>query len=532
MKRRGMSRRQFTAGSAAATTLALPVSRSKAQAGGGTLVIGHVSLRHLNPAIQSGNATGVPAMQIFAGLVQLDDKFQPQPYLAKSWEVSEDKLTYAFRLVEGATFHDGKPITSEDVAFSLGIVKQNHPFGGPMFAPVERVETPDPGTAVVKLSHPHPALLIAMSPLLLPILPKHVFGDAPIQTHSANLAPVGSGPFKFVEYVPDDHVILERYAGFFRSGRPYLDRLVFKIIKDPLATVLATERGDAQYLPFAIVRVRDIPRLRKNPRLAITQRGYEALGATNYLEFNHRKPPLDDNRVRKAIAYAIDKKFIVDSLLSGESVRLDGPLTHDNPFASADIMRYELDLDKANRLLDEAGHPRQADGMRLRLTLEWIPDANINSQGPVAQYLKPQLRKIGIDIELRPAPDFPTWAKRVSNWEHDLTMSGVWNYPDPLIGVHRLYLCGNQKKGVIYSNTEGYCNEHADQLLNSAAIEPDLAKRKALYAEFQKIVTDELPVAWTNEEPLYTIYDAKLEGIPLSVWGALAPFDEMRWAKT
>src|SRR5262249_27455177 len=115
MNHRGISRRQFAAGSVASTALALPTSRPRAENAGGTLVVGHVSLRHLNPAIQSGNATGVPGMQIFAGLVQLDDKFQPQPYLARSWEASQDKLSYTFHLVEGATFHDGRPITSEDV---------------------------------------------------------------------------------------------------------------------------------------------------------------------------------------------------------------------------------------------------------------------------------------------------------------------------------------------------------------------------------------------------------------------------------
>jgi peptide/nickel transport system substrate-binding protein len=193
------------------------------------------------------------------------------------------------------------------------------------------------------------------------------------------------------------------------------------------------------------------------------------------------------------------------------------------------LRKYDLDLDLANKLLDEAGLPRKGGGMRLGLTLDWIPDANVNSQEPVAQFLKPQLAKIGIDITLRASPDFPTWAKRVSNWEHELSVNAIWNWPDPVIGVHRAYLCTNQKQGVIWSNTEGYCNERLDKIMAEASRETDLAKRKALYREFQQITTEELPFTWTNEEPLYTLYDAKLAGLPLTVWGALAPFDEMHW---
>ena len=105
---------------------------------------------------------------------------------------------------------------------------------------------------------------------------------------------------------------------------------------------------------------------------------------------------------------------------------------------------------------------------------------------------------------------------------------GIWNYPDPVIGVHRAYLSSNIRK-VITSNTEGYSNPRVDELLAQAAVETDFDKRKALYAEFQKIVTDELPFYWTNEEPLYTIYKKGLQNPPLTVWGALAPFDGVSW---
>ncbi|MFK5951692.1 MAG: ABC transporter substrate-binding protein, partial [Desulfobacterium sp.] len=161
---------------------------------GGELVMGlYATPPHLNPAIQSGMATQFPGTQIFAGLLRFDNDWNPHPYLAENWEISKEGLSVTLHLVKNAVFHDGKPITSEDVAFSILTVKALHPFKS-MLAPVERVDTPDPHTAVIRLKKPHPAILLAMSPALLPILPKHVYGTVKkIRGHPANMKPIGSG---------------------------------------------------------------------------------------------------------------------------------------------------------------------------------------------------------------------------------------------------------------------------------------------------------------------------------------------------
>ena len=139
---------------------------------GGTLVVNAGNPRHLNPAVQSGTATAIPGTQIFASPLRYDAEWNPHPYLAESWEVSDDGLSITLNLVQGATFHDGEPITSEDVKFSVETVKANHPFQA-MYAPVTEVETPDDYTAIIRLEHAHPAILLAMSSALLPIIPEH-----------------------------------------------------------------------------------------------------------------------------------------------------------------------------------------------------------------------------------------------------------------------------------------------------------------------------------------------------------------------
>jgi peptide/nickel transport system substrate-binding protein len=406
-------------------------------------------------------------------------------------------------------------------------VKTYHPFKS-MFAPVESIDTPDPHTAVIHLSRPHPAILLAMSPALLPIIPEHIYGDGQdITTHPANLAPVGSGPFKFVEYVPGESIVLERYEGYFIPGRPYLDKIVIRLETNPGAQVIEMERQEAHLLAV-FTEIDSVDRLSKSEHLIATPRGYEGVGPINWLAFNLLREPLDDKRVRQAIAYAVDPEFITQHLHHGRSRRALGPISPDSPFHDPSIPAYDVDLAKANELLDAAGYPIKPDGTRFSLTLDYIP-VTPSQQRDVALYLKRQLTEVGIDVQLRQSASFPEWAERIGNWDFDMTMDLVYNWGDPAIGVHRTYLSDNIRKGVVWSNTQNYANARVDELLNQAETEMDESRRKALYSEFQQIVADELPIVWINIVPFHTVYHAGLENPPLSIWGVHSPLDEVYW---
>ena len=485
----------------------------------GTLVIASTQVpRHLNGAVQSGTATAVPSTQIFASPLRYDENWEPQPYLAKSWEMAEDGLSLTLNLVEGATFHDGTPITSEDVAFSIMTTKENHPFKS-MFAPVESIETPDPLTAVIKLSQPHPALLLALSPALAPVLPKHVFGDGQDpKSHPANSAPVGSGPFILEEFTPGEAVILKKNPNFFIEGRPKLDEIIIRIIRDESSLLIALENGEVDFYPF-MASSQSIRRMEKADGINVTNEGYAAVGPINWLAFNTKSDKLSDVRVRQAISYAVDRDFITKALHRGTSAPQRGPIMESSPFFDETIPAYDADLDKAKALMEEAGF---GDGMEL--TVDYIPGPKEQQQS-VAEYLKSQLKKIGIEVTVRAAPDFPTWAGRISSYDFELTMDVVFNWGDPVIGVHRTYLCSNIREGVIWSNTQQYCNEKVDEILNAAAVELDVEKRKALYAEFQQIVAADLPLYWINGLPYHTAYADKVGNVPTGIWGAMHPLD-------
>ena len=504
-------------GAAAIATAALGAAPVHAE--GGTLVIASSQVpRHLTGAVQSGIATAVPSTQIFASPIRYDENWDPQPYLAKSWEVSEDGLSVTLNLVDNATFHDGKPVTSEDVAFSIMTIKENHPFKS-MFAPVEAIETPDPLTAVIKLGQPHPALLLAMSPALAPILPKHVYGDGQdIKSHPANAAPVGSGPFMLEDFTAGEAIVLKKNPNFFIEGRPKLDEIIIRIIKDPSALLIAMENGEADIYPF-MAGAQEINRLGKVDGLEVTAEGYAAVGPINWLAFNTASPKLSDVRVRQAIGYAVDRDFITKALHRGVSTPQRGPIIESSPFFDDTIEAYDVDLDKANALMAEAGF---GDGMEL--TIDYIPGPKEQQQS-IAEYMKSQLKKIGIDVTVRAAPDFPTWAGRVAGQDFELSMDVVFNWGDPVIGVHRTYLSDNIVKGVIWSNTQSYANPKVDELLNAAAVELDLDKRKALYAEFQQVVAQDLPIYWINATPYHTAYNSKLVNPPKGIWGTMHPMD-------
>jgi peptide/nickel transport system substrate-binding protein len=365
--------------------------------------------------------------------------------------------------------------------------------------------------------------MIAVTLPFMPILPEHVYGAGDIRKNPANIKAVGSGPFKVVEFDAGKSYVLERFDKFMRPGRPYLDRFILKRVASPSAALIAISRGEIH--GYADGDPQMIAKLKEQKNLQIVDKGLEGLGSVNYIEFNLRNQYLKDKRVRQAIAYAIDKNFITQQLHRGLIKKATGPIVSASPFYNDRINKYDLNLEKANQLLDEAGYKRGADGARFSLNLTYPPFIP-HGQKMIAEYMKPQLKKIGIEINLQPSADFMSWVTMLSKWEHDLSTSNIFMWGDPVIGVHRLFMSTNIKHQV-WTNTSGYVNLKVDEILNKAAAEKDFKKRKALYAEFQKIVADDLPYYFTIEDQFQTAYHKNLRDMPIGIWGG--PWDGANW---
>jgi len=485
--------------------------------------------KHLNPAINSQIAVAIVGTQIFASPLRYKDSWHPLPYLAESWELSTDGLSLTLHLVKDATFHDGYPITSEDIAFSIKINKKYHQHKT-KFAPVKRVDTPDEHTAIIRLSHPHPALLLAMSPAMLPIIPKHIYGNSEdIRNHPANLNPVGSGPFKLAKFTPGESVILERYEGFFIPNRPRLDKITIRLGTDPHAQIVEMEQQEA-HLMTEFGNCLGLSKLEKIKYLVVTREGSSFSGGINWLAFNLLRKPISDIRIRQAIAYSIDLDFIISYMLENRTRHAYGPIVPLSPFYESNIRKYPYDLTKARKLLDEAGYPIKDGNTRFSLQLDHMP-AIPTQQRDIAIYLKRQLKKVGINIHIQTSKSFSEWLKKIGNWNFDMTLDYVFNWGDPVIGVHRTYVCENIRKGIPWSNTQNYCNPALDKILHQAATEMNIEKRKSLYSKFQKTITEDLPIIFINLGMNTTVYHAGLGNPPVNLWGAYSPVDDLYWKK-
>ena len=528
--------RILSAVGAALALSCVPAGAQEAPRKGGTLVM---VVQPEPPTLASYQSTSGPvgqvATKVFDGLLEYDFNLKPIPGLAQSWSVSEDGRTVTFKLKEGVKFHDGKPFTSADVAFSVvDVLKKVHPRGVNTFRAVTAVETPDPLTAVFNLSEPAPYMLMALSSYESPMLPKHIYGSGDLANHPAANKPIGTGPFKFVEWQRGQYMRFDRNPDYHKKGLPYLDRIVARFIADGGTRAATLETQEAQLAGFNAVLPLDVKRLEALPYLAVTTRGYEMQSPIVELDFNTRKAPFDNVKARQAVAYAIDRKFIIDNIWFGFGRPATGPINSNfkaNGLYTDDVTKYNVPdgVERGNKLLDEAGFPRGADGTRFEIVHDVTPYGE--EWRRFGEYVQQQLAKLGIKVTLR-YEDVPTWLRRVyTNYDFQLSSNWIQTLADPAIGVHRLYHSNTIKPGTVFVNGSRWSTPETDKLMDQASVELDSAKRGALYHDFQKRVVDASPLVFVLELDFVTVYSKRLRDFVVSPLGLYSSFDQAWLAK-
>jgi peptide/nickel transport system substrate-binding protein len=474
------------------SALAVP---GRAQTRGGTV---SMIITPEPPMLTGAFATTGPMQtvspKIFDGLVSYDFDYKPRPQLATAWDVSADGLAIRFSLRPGVRWHDGKPFTSADLEWSLlNVWKTLHGRGRATYANVVAVETPDAGTAVLRLSKPSPAIMNALAAAESQILPRHIYEGTDIQTNPANNAPIGTGPFRFKEWRRGSAIVLERNPDYWDAPKPYIDQLVLRVIPDGAGRSAALESGEVLLAGDNPVPLADVQRLSQLPSLAIERRGYNSVNNIHFMEFNLRRPYFQDVRVRQAIAHAINRDFIARNIWFGQAHASTGPVPSAvKAYYSSDVPAYPVDLAAANRLLDEAGFKRGADGVRFKIFNDWAPYGEALQR--TSEYLRQALKPVGIEVEVR-SSDLPGWLRRVyTDNDFDTTTFYLSALSDPTIGIQRFYWSKNIQKGAVFTNGSGYNNPEMDRILEAAASEADTAKRVALFAEFQKLAMTDLPL--------------------------------------
>jgi peptide/nickel transport system substrate-binding protein len=462
----------------------------------------------LNPAITTQGTVHLVTGSIFSGLVGLDFNLKPVPDLATAWEVSPDSKRYTFHLAPDATFHDGHPVTSADVRFTFEnlLLKYHSRTRTSIGDKLQTITTPDAHTVVFDFKTPYAAFLQLVDAANAPVMPRHLYANTDPLTNPYNTRPVGCGPFKFVQWMKGATVELRRNENYFKPGRPYLDRLVFKVMPSATNAVIALENGEVDFVqnPSPL----DVARLRQRSDIVVTDKGREAYATVETMVPNLTRAPLNDLRVRQALAHAIDRQFIVDKIVLGQGRVATGPVSSLLAWAhNPNVTRYAHDPARASQLLDEAGYKRGADGVRFHLK-------TLCSSGwaKTAEVLRDQLRQVGVALDLQMLEFSAMVEQTYIKKDFDLSFSSFENGPDPDIGVKRTVLSSNIGP-IPFSNGAGYRNPKVDELFIRASSATNQSERARLYFEAQEILVNELPYLWLYEPRSNAAYHAGLRGM-------------------
>lgn len=421
---------------------------------------------------------------IYEGLVTIDKDGNIKPLLATDWTVSDDGLTYTFKLREGVKFHNGTPFDSSIVKFSLDRARAPDSTNAQkqFFEPIESIETPDPLTAVIKLKEPTGLFVYHLG-----------WGDAvmidPKTVETNKTEPVGTGPFKFKSWQRGSRIELVRNEEYWDAGVPKLSQVTFRFIGDAQAQAAALRAGDIDGFPnFTAPEL--FGEFEKDSRfktvVGVTPRKLVA-------GLNNTKAPLDNVKVRQAMMSAIDRQTVIDGAYSGYGIPIGSHYAPTDPgyIDLTGVLPY--DPEKAKSLLEEAGY---GDGFSVTMK---CPQMTYTTRA--CEVMQAMLAEVGITVNIEPS-EFPAkWIDEVFV-KHDFEMT-IIDHAEPMdIDIY--------SRPTYYF---GYKNPDFNALIEKAAGEADESARSKIYGEAQKILANDVPALYLFDLPRLNIWNAKLEGL-------------------
>ena len=484
----------------------------------------------INALIASDGQSYKVEWSVFDCLVAYDEALAIRPQLAESWDTSPDGLSYTFHLRKDIVWQDGRPFTADDVAFwmySMLNPKVRAPsrafFGGmagyaeltnpdhpadPAGLPRKPVEVLNPSTVRLNLAYPYAAFLGVLTCPRGGIVPKHALEGKDMNTAEFNSRPVGSGPYRVVEWRKGESIALEAFDRYY-GGRPPIRRLIFRIIPDPVVRTQALRTAGIDMLDDPPTD--ELDRFAKDPRYAVA--GIYT-PTYQYLGYRLDRPPFSDLRVRQAFSHAVDFDVIVRKVLRGYAVRATGPLPPTSWAYTPKVRRYPYDPEKAKRLLAEAGYTpgpdgiMQKDGRPLRFALKG--DQGTQQIRDSAVIIQDQLARIGVAAEIR-LLDFPTFVRQLFASDFEAILVGWTGHPDPDPFSYTIWH-SSQWNG---RNFAHYKNPEVDKALEDARRTMDRGARRAAYVKFQRLLADDAPYVWGYYPKEMYVFPKELRGVAL-----------------
>ncbi|MFM7175109.1 MAG: ABC transporter substrate-binding protein, partial [Caldilinea sp.] len=417
--------------------------------------------------------------QVYSTLMALDPDATPYPELAESYEISEDGLTYTFKLRPNVTFHNGDPFTAEDVKFTFDRLRapdSGYSYGAQV-STIESVNVLDPLTVEFKMTERTGPFLIYVAFPGSSIVPKALVESG----HDLNAQPVGTGPFRFVSYEPRSMIRFERNETYFEAGKPYFDAMEYHIIADTTALNTALMTGVVNFSNE--IPPKDWAALQANPDLkAVTLEG----SRYNWMLLNNTVEPFTDARVRQAVSYALDREALVKGAFFGQATPILGGVIPEWNWAYAGDVQFTTatgEPEKGKALLAEAGYP---DGFETSLTIA----SSFPAQMAMAPIIQANLEQIGIraTIETMEVPRYWDEVWGPSNF-NITTMYWLSPLADPDDFVANNY--GSANAGI---NVQKYASEAMDSLLAEGRTAPSQEARKEAYRQQQQLSMDDMPI--------------------------------------
>jgi len=454
---------------------------------GGSLVVAIPGdIDNFDPATnQTITAVYAIGNTVFNSLVGLDADLTIVPELAEEFESNDDASVFTFTLVEGATFHDGSPVTSEAVVESL---QRSAEIGGVFGGPLQRVtsfETPDERTLVLTLDGPFAPFLSTLAPVAI---------LAPASFETATTDPIGSGPFKFESWTPNDKIVLERNDDYW-GDQPAFDTLELRPITDSQVALANLLAGDVDIISEPSIAVVD--QFGESDGAIVRPSSSNSIG---YIEMMGTTDVLADVLLRRAIAHAFDRETIREIAFGGEGESVWSPLPTGS-FAYEEQEGYPFDLDRAAELVAEAGAEGTTIGLEI---LAGFPEAE-----QMARVWQADLEKIGIALDIR-VSEVSVWLDRYVPRDYDMTWNffGVSPDPDSFFEVLMAPHLGDR-----------YPNAEMEALIAEASSISDPEARAEIYAELQAIMVEDLPIMTLQSRPIAGLTRTGVVGYAMNPMG-------------
>ncbi len=412
---------------------------------------------------------------IFDDLLSRGDDLNVAPGLAERWEIP-DPLTYVFHLHRGVKFHDRRPLTARDVKWTFDSLLQGkiRSTKAAVYKFVDRIDAPDDATVILHMKEQDATLLWNLSDGAIGIVP---VGSGDEMTRH----PIGSGPFKFVSAETDREVVLERNDDYW-GEKAKLARVRFAVVPDETTEALELRKGSGD-IAINSLTPDTVLTLAREPNLSVDS-GHGTRFA--YLGFNLRDPILKDVRVRQAIAYALDRRPMIEYLWRGEAELARSVLPTQSWAYNGNVRVYDHDPEKAKQLLDAAGYPA-INGVRFHITMKTSTDANTRLMVAVMQQ---QLREVGIALDIRSFESATFFSDVIHGAFQMYGLRWIGGNEDPDIFEYAFHSSKFPPNG---ANRGFYSNPKVDALIDKARREIDPNARKPLYAEVQRILAEDLP---------------------------------------